>query len=339
MQYSNEELLAYLLKQNERLFTANTNHAANLAQQEKELDEYKQSLSWLSQMNSKNFVSYLEQKEEVDKVKKELSSTNFLYEAYQDNYELLLEKHNSLVQEYGRMNDKNEEIYNELEAAYNQLEQDLIDERREGWKLYFEKEEYKNKYNKLLESHAEVMEENVCFGIKFEKVKEDVLREEGWKNYWKEEATELKTRLENEAANNKQMLEAKEKFYNILLNPPVQKKSFLDNLYEQDELSENNTLIFCTDNYQATRIKDFIKSYNNVTLNSLGNNYTFPNGARLFVKVVTNLEEAYTRYGGLVGNNVLVNSSMKGDVELCRWACSRARYTTKGYQPQFIVWE
>lgn len=89
---------------------------------------------------------------------------------------------------------------------------------------------------------------------------------------------------------------------------------------------------------RLVELENLIKSYNNVTLDNRGNNYMFPNGARLFVKVVTNVEEAYTNYGGLVGNNVLVNTGMKSDVELCQWACSRARYTGKGYQPAFIAY-
>lgn len=136
-----------------------------------------------------------------------------------------------------------------------------------------------------------------------------------------------------------QYFEGKEKFYNILLKPSMQIKDFLDELNEQDELPENNTLIFCTNNYQAVALKDLIKSYNNVIVNTIGNNYTFPNGARLFVKVVTNTKDAFTRYGGLVGNNVLINSFMKSDVELCQWACSRARYRGNGYQPEFIVYD
>lgn len=229
---------------------------------------------------------------EIKDLDKQLYDTTSLYETCQDNYELLLEKHNSLEQEY------------------NKLEEDFIEEKLESWEIYQDKETYKEKYNKLLGSHASVMEENVCLGIK----------------------------LENQEANNKQMLEAKDKFYNVLLKHPVQIKYFLDELNKQDELSENNTLIFCTKINQAIELENLIKSYNNVTLDNRGNNYMFPNGARLFVKVVTNVEEAYTNYGGLVGNNVLVNTGMKSDVELCQWACSRARYTGKGYQPAFIAY-
>lgn len=38
-----------------------------------------------------------------DKLKKELSSTTLLYEAYQDNYELLSEKHNKLLESHAKV--------------------------------------------------------------------------------------------------------------------------------------------------------------------------------------------------------------------------------------------
>lgn len=141
-----------------------------------------------------------------------------------------------------------------------------------------------------------------------------------------------------EVLEKQQYFEGKEKFYNTLLKPSVNIKDFLDRLNEQDELLGNNTLIFCTNDYQVSALKDLINNYENATVN-LRASYVLANGATLFIKVVTNLEEAYTRYSGLVGNNVLVHSFMKSDVELCRWAFSRARYTTKGYQPEFIVYD